>query len=55
VGEFTPHKWAGFTAGFFFVVSLLLLLIGFVLDMFARMRRNQEEILFELKKSRGNE
>jgi glycosyltransferase involved in cell wall biosynthesis len=53
-GAFTPHKWAGFTAGFFFMVSLLLLLIGFVLDMFARMRRNQEEILFELKKSRGN-
>lgn len=53
-GVFTPHKWAGFTAGFFFMVSLLLLLIGFVLDMFARMRRNQEEILFELKKSRGN-
>jgi len=53
-GEFTPHKWAGFTGGFFFVVSLLLLLIGFVLDMFARMRRNQEEILFELKKWRRN-
>jgi len=54
-GMFTPHKWAGFTAGFFFVVALLLLLIGFVLDMFARMRRVQEEILFELKKSKGNE
>jgi len=53
-GFFTPHKWAGFTAGFFFVVSLLLLLIGFVLDMFARMRRNQEEILFQLKRDRDN-
>lgn len=49
-GQFTPHKWAGFAAGFLWVVTLLLLLIGFVLDMFARMRRNQEEILFELKK-----
>ena len=46
---FTPHKWAGFTAGFFWVVTLLFLLIGFILDMFARMRYNQEEILFELK------
>jgi len=53
-GFFTPHKWAGFTAGFFFVVSLLMLLIGFVLDMFARMRRNQEEILFQLKRDRDN-
>jgi len=53
-GVFTPHKWAGFAGGFFFVVALLLLLIGFVLDMFARMRRNQEEILFELKRNRNN-
>ena len=53
-GEFSPHKWAGFIAGFLFVVSLLLLLIGFVLDMFARMRRNQEEILFQLKRDRNN-
>ena len=53
-GEFSPHKWAGFIAGFLFVVSLLLLLIGFVLDMFARMRRNQEEILFQLKRDRDN-
>ena len=54
-GEFTPHKWSGFTAGFFGVVSLLLLLIGFVLDMFSRMRRNQEEILFQLKKGKNHE
>jgi len=48
-GVFTPHKWAGFTAGFFWMVSLVFLLIGFILDMFARMRRTQEEILFQLK------
>ena len=53
-GFFTPHKWAGFIAGFLFVVSMLFLLIGFVLDMFARMRRNQEEILFQLKRDRDN-
>jgi glycosyltransferase involved in cell wall biosynthesis len=46
---FSPHKWAGFTAGFFWVITLLFLLIGFVMDMFARMRQNQEEILFQLK------
>jgi glycosyltransferase involved in cell wall biosynthesis len=49
-GQFTPHKWAGFTSGFFFVMTLLFLLIGFVMDMFARMRQNQEEILYELKR-----
>ena len=49
-GAFTPHKWSGFTAGFFFILTLLFLLIGFVMDMFARMRQNQEEILFELKR-----
>lgn len=54
-GSFTPNKWTGFAAGIFFVAALLLLLIGFVLDMFARMRRNQEEILFELKRNRRNE
>jgi glycosyltransferase involved in cell wall biosynthesis len=54
VGAFSPHKWAGFTAGFFWVVTLLFLLIGFVMDMFARMRQNQEEILFQLKKNGGN-
>jgi glycosyltransferase involved in cell wall biosynthesis len=52
---FTPHKWAGFTGAFFFIISLLFLLIGFVLDMFARMRRNQEDILFQLKRDRNND
>jgi len=51
-GSFSPHKWAGFVAGFFLVVSLVLLMIGFILDMFARMRQNQEKILFELKKDK---
>jgi hypothetical protein len=29
------------------------LLLGFILDMFARMRHNQEEILFQLKNQNG--
>lgn len=49
-GIFTPHKWAGFSAGFLFLLSSLSLVIGFILDMFARMRINQEEILYHLKK-----
>ena len=50
VGAFSPHKWAGFSAGFFFLLSLLTLAIGFILDMFSRMRLNQEEILYYLKR-----
>lgn len=53
-GQFTPHKWAGFTSGFFLVVALLLLLMGFILDMFARMRKTQEEILYQLKKKQSD-
>ncbi len=48
-GAFTPHKWAGFTSAFFIVCSSLVFILGFILDMFARMRINQEEILFYLK------
>lgn len=51
-GTFTPHKWAGFTAGFLILLSALSLVLGFILDMFARMRLNQEEILYHLKKRR---
>ncbi len=50
-GAFTPHKWAGFASAFFIVMSSLSLIVGFILDMFARMRINQEEILFYLKNS----
>ncbi len=47
---FTPHKWAGFLAGFLFILSAMSFLLGFILDMFARMRINQEEILASLRK-----
>lgn len=52
-GSFTPFKWSGLAAGVLFLSSLILLLLGFILDMFARMRHNQEEILFQLKKQNG--
>jgi glycosyltransferase involved in cell wall biosynthesis len=50
-GAFSPHKWAGFTSGFFLLLASLSLIVGFILDMFARMRMNQEEILFYLKEN----
>lgn len=52
-GSFTPYKWSGLAAGVLFLSSLIFLLLGFILDMFARMRHNQEEILFHLKNQNG--
>lgn len=49
-GMFSPHKWAGFTSGFFFLLSLVMFFVGIILDMFARMRLNQEEMLYFLRK-----
>ena len=49
-GMFSPHKWAGFTSGFFFLIALVMFIIGIILDMFARMRLNQEEMLYFLRK-----
>lgn len=49
-GGFSPHKWAGFLSGFLILLSLLALLTGFILDMFARMRLNQEEMLYYMKR-----
>ena len=47
---FTPHKWAGFASAFFLASSSILLFVGFILDMIARLRKNQETILYLLKK-----
>ena len=52
-GSFTPNKWLGFAGGTLIIISLISLLLGFILDMFARMRHNQEEILVQLKMGNG--
>jgi CHASE2 domain-containing sensor protein len=54
-GSFTPYKWTGLASGLLFFSSLVFLLLGFILDMFARMRHNQEEILFYLKNRNGKD
>lgn len=51
-GEFSPHKWAGFAAAFFITLAMFILAMGFIMDMFTRMRQNQEEILYHLKSAR---
>lgn len=49
-GSFSPHIWAGFVGGSFAFMGILTVVIGFLSDMMARLRRNQEDILFHLKK-----
>ncbi len=49
-GSFSPYKWVGFTGGFFFVLSVMTITIGFILEMFSRMRLNQEEMLYYMRK-----
>ena len=46
-----PHKWAGFASGFLAALGFLILLTGLLADMLARIRLNQERILYRLKKS----
>jgi glycosyltransferase involved in cell wall biosynthesis len=48
---FTPYKWLGFVSGGTLLIFLILLLIGFTLESLAGMRRNQERILYLLKKA----
>lgn len=49
-GSFTPHIWSGFIGGTIFFVSMSLFIVGLIADMMGRSRRNQEEILYYLRK-----
>ncbi|MFC1499135.1 glycosyltransferase family 2 protein [Verrucomicrobiota bacterium] len=48
--KFSPHIWAGFVAGFFFVVGTLSVLMGMAGDMLKRIRLNVEQLLYFQKK-----
>lgn len=45
-GRFSPHLWAGFTAGFSFITSILFFALGLLADMVGRVRSAQERILY---------
>jgi glycosyltransferase involved in cell wall biosynthesis len=54
-GSFTPYKAFGFIGLGFLVFGLLLVIVGLLADMFNRVRKNQERIMYELKRERYGE
>lgn len=50
-GRFTGQLWAGLTSGFLFGIGFLFVLLGIVVDVLTRIRRNQERLLFLAKSS----
>ena len=51
-GQFSPHIWSGFTGGSLCFLGFSTLVTGLVGDMLVRIRMNQEEMLYWLKRSR---
>jgi hypothetical protein len=49
-GKFSGYLFAGFGGGFLLIMALIFFIIGLVADMLARIRVNQERILYMLKK-----
>ncbi|MBI3097778.1 MAG: glycosyltransferase [Planctomycetes bacterium] len=47
---FSPHKWAAFAGAFAILLGLLTFVTGLVADMLVRLRKNQEEILYRLRR-----
>ena len=51
-GQFTPYKSLGFVFIYFSTITFILLLTGFLADMFIRLRMNQERILRSMKEKK---
>ena len=49
-GRFTPHIWAGFVGGSFGFLAISTLTTGFVGELLLRIRRNQERMLYLLRR-----
>ena len=49
-GKFYPHKWAGFSSGFFLLTSMVAFITGLLADMLARIRQTGERTLYYQKK-----
>lgn len=50
-GNFSPHIWAGFVGGSFSFLGVMTLVTGLIGDMLVRIRMNQENILYQMKKT----
>jgi len=51
IGSFHPNVWSGFVGGTFFFISVTFFILGISADIIKRIRANQEEILYLLKKN----
>lgn len=49
-GSFSPYKYVGFVSSGALIIYILLFLIGFVMESLSKIRRNQEKVLYFLKK-----
>jgi len=50
IGSFHPNVWSGFVGGTFLFISVTFFIVGISADIIKRIRVNQEEILYLLKK-----
>ncbi|MFW5703415.1 MAG: glycosyltransferase family 2 protein [Patescibacteria group bacterium] len=48
-GGFSPYKFIGFASIYLFSLAMLLWIVGFLADMFVRVRINQEKVIYLLK------
>ncbi len=51
-GQFTPYKSVGFAFIYLSTLTIALILVGFLADMFVRLRINQEKMLYLIKQTR---
>jgi glycosyltransferase involved in cell wall biosynthesis len=49
-GYFRPHTWAGFLSFSSFILAIFMVIAGIFMEMFSRMRMNQEQLLYLAKK-----
>jgi len=50
-GSFSPNIWSGFVGGTFLFISIIFFIVGISADIIKRIRINQEEILYLLKRN----
>jgi len=54
-GMFSGQIWSGFTGGFLGFIGFVFFVLGLIADVLGRMRRNQERMLYHLKRAMPRE